>query len=85
MDATQVDTFCDAALQLLPALAHYASIANDQRSPEDEALVHGTVSDVSHNLRICLLTWKGSIRFTVHSVRFTVRRSTTLTDLRRQR
>ena len=39
MDAGTVKTFCDAAVQLLPALGEYASLEASQRTPEDEALI----------------------------------------------
>ena len=39
MDATEVKTYCDAATRLLPALVQYAATHNDQRSPEDEAMI----------------------------------------------
>ncbi len=39
MDSGTVKTFTDAAAQLLPALVQFASITNDQRSPEDEAMI----------------------------------------------
>jgi hypothetical protein len=53
MSAHKVKDLCDAATQLLPALAHYASIANDQRTPEDEALVRqlrATAGALAHAL-----------------------------------
>ena len=39
MDSGTVKTFTDAAAQLLPALVQFASIPNDQRTPEDEAMI----------------------------------------------
>jgi hypothetical protein len=39
MDANQVKTFCDVAVQLLPAISQYASLEAVQRSPEHEALL----------------------------------------------
>jgi hypothetical protein len=39
MDAKQVTSFCNDAVQLVPALAHHAAIEPDKRTPEDEALI----------------------------------------------
>jgi hypothetical protein len=39
MDSGTVKTFIDAAAQLLPALVQFASIRNDDRTPEDEAMI----------------------------------------------
>ena len=39
MDAKQVETFCDATAQLLPALGAYASTEPGKRTPGDDALV----------------------------------------------
>jgi hypothetical protein len=39
MDSRTVKTFTDAVSYLLPALVQFASIANDQRTPEDEAMI----------------------------------------------
>lgn len=39
MDAGTVKTFCDVAVQLVPALAHHASMEPEKRTPEDEAMI----------------------------------------------
>ena len=39
MDSGAVETFCDAAVQLLQALSTYASAEASQRTPEDDAAV----------------------------------------------
>ena len=39
MDSGTVKTFTDAAGMLLPALVQFASIPNDQRTAEDEAMI----------------------------------------------
>ena len=39
MDAKQVETFCDAAARLLPALGAYASTEAGKRTPGDDAPV----------------------------------------------
>ena len=39
MDSGTVKTFVDAAVHLLRALAEYASLENDHRTAEDEALI----------------------------------------------
>ena len=39
MDSGTVETFCDAAVQLLPALVDYASVDADKRKSEDDAMI----------------------------------------------
>jgi hypothetical protein len=39
MDSGTVKTFTDAAAMLVPALVQFASVKNDDRTPEDEAMI----------------------------------------------